>query len=147
MVGDGINDAPSMAASNISISFNNASNLTIDTADIVIMDSKSINKIQLAHKICKKTYSTIKQNLYWALGYNFIAIPLACAGLLNPMWAALFMAFYDIVVIGNSLRSIFLLVRILANSSFPSIFGILISITARLGGVLVNPIRALSPSI
>ena len=104
MVGDGINDAPSMAASNISISFNNASNLTIDTADIVIMDSKSINKIQLAHKICKKTYSTIKQNLYWALGYNFIAIPLACAGLLNPMWAALFMAFSDIVVIGNSLR-------------------------------------------
>jgi len=104
MVGDGINDTPSMATADVSISFNNASNLAVDTADIVIMDNKSTNKIELTHKICRKTYVTIKQNLYWALGYNIIAIPIAFSGLLNPMWAALFMAFSDIVVIGNSLR-------------------------------------------
>ena len=93
-----------MATADVSISFNNASNLAVDTADIVIMDNKSTNKIELTHKICRKTYVTIKQNLYWALGYNIIAIPIAFSGLLNPMWAALFMAFSDIVVIGNSLR-------------------------------------------
>ena len=63
MIGDGINDAPAMASADVSISFNNASNLAIDTADIIIMENQSTNKIELTHKICTKTYITIKQNL------------------------------------------------------------------------------------
>ena len=68
------------------------------------INKNTIEKLPLTLDIGKHTLLTIKQNLFWAFSYNIIAIPLAILGLLNPMWAALFMAFSDIVVIGNSIR-------------------------------------------
>jgi len=58
----------------------------------------------MAYQICKHTYRTIQQNLFWAFAYNIVAIPLAASGYLNPIFAAFTMALSDIVVIGNSIR-------------------------------------------
>ena len=63
-----------------------------------------IKQLPKALQIGKHTLLTIKQNLFWAFAYNIVAIPIAIAGLLNPMWGALFMAFSDVIVIGNSIR-------------------------------------------
>ncbi|MEZ5055892.1 MAG: hypothetical protein R2879_02545 [Saprospiraceae bacterium] len=64
----------------------------------------NLGHLEQAFKISKHTLLTIKQNLFWAFAYNVVAIPIAAMGFLNPMWGALFMAFSDVVVIGNSLR-------------------------------------------
>ena len=64
----------------------------------------NLKQIVTAYKISKHTLKTIKQNLFWAFSYNILAIPIAALGFLNPMWGALFMAFSDVIVIGNSLR-------------------------------------------
>ena len=103
MIGDGINDAAALAKSTVGISPINGTEIAIQSADIVLMNYK-INQITQVLKIGKHTMKTIKQNLFWAFSYNIVAIPIAILGLLNPMWAALFMAFSDIVVIGNSIR-------------------------------------------
>jgi Cu+-exporting ATPase len=63
-----------------------------------------LKQLPKAISISKHTLLTIKQNLFWAFAYNIVAIPIAAAGYLNPMWAAFFMAFSDVIVIGNSLR-------------------------------------------
>jgi Cu+-exporting ATPase len=68
------------------------------------MNPSEMESLIMAHKISKHTYITIRQNLFWAFFYNVVAIPVAAAGFLNPMIAALAMAFSDVVVIGNSLR-------------------------------------------
>lgn len=104
MVGDGINDAPSLVKADIGISLSNATQVAIDSAEIIILNKEKLQEIDMAFHICKKTYNTIKQNLFWAFFYNVLAIPIAAAGLLNPMIAALTMAFSDIIVVGNSLR-------------------------------------------
>ncbi len=103
MIGDGINDAPALAKATIGVSLSNASQAAIQSAQIVLLNG-NLEHLPKALSIARHTVLTIKQNLFWAFSYNLIAIPIAALGFLNPMWGALFMAFSDVVVIGNSIR-------------------------------------------
>ncbi len=104
MIGDGINDAPALVKAHVGVSLVGSTEVAIESAQVVLLNKDNLKQINTAYKISKHTLKTIKQNLFWAFSYNIIAIPIAALGFLNPMWGALFMAFSDIIVIGNSLR-------------------------------------------
>ena len=103
MIGDGINDAPALAKASLSVSMSDASQIAMQTADLVLMN-RGIQNLPLAFGLGKHTYQTIRENLFWAFFYNIIAIPVAACGLLSPAFAALVMGLSDVVLAVNSIR-------------------------------------------
>jgi len=103
MVGDGINDALALSKSEIAITLGSGADIALNVSDVVLMNN-SFSSLYHAFLISKKTYKIIKENLALSFIYNSITIPLAMAGYVIPLFAALSMSLSSLLVIGNSMR-------------------------------------------